>query len=79
LSLLTGTNKEYIDSRIPHLSSLMVNCAEKLIDSSEVIIINTKEKEFVSHLKNMENKIIIDMVRLDESLLKKANYVGINW
>jgi GDP-mannose 6-dehydrogenase len=79
ISLLTGTNKEYIDSKIPHLSSLMVESAEKLFSNSEVIIINTKEKEFIPYLLHCDNKIIIDMVRLDESLLDKSNYIGINW
>lgn len=79
LSLLTGTNKEYIDSKIPHLASLMVESAQKLFDKSDVIIINTKEKEFIPYLQKHDDKIIIDMVRLDESLLDKSNYIGINW
>jgi GDP-mannose 6-dehydrogenase len=79
LSLLTGTNKEFIDSKIPHLSYLMVNNAQKIIDTCDVIIVNTKEKEFIPYLQNLEEKIIIDMVRLDESLLDKSNYTGINW
>jgi GDP-mannose 6-dehydrogenase len=79
VSLLTGTNKEYIDSKIPHLSSLMVDTAKKVFDKSDVIIINTKEKEFFPLLKEYHDKIIIDMVRLDESLLSNPNYVGINW
>ena len=79
LSLLTGTNKEYIDSKIPHLSSLMLDDAKKVIDTSDVIIINTREKEFIPLLKNCSDKIIIDMVRLDDSLLENSNYKGINW
>jgi len=79
ISLLTGTNKEFIDSRIPHLSSLMVNNAQKIIDTCDVIIINTKEKEFSPYLKKANEKIIIDMVRLDEELLNNPNYIGINW
>ena len=79
LSLLTGTNKEYIDSKIPHLSSLMLDSAKKVIDKCDVIIINTKEKEFFPLLKESCNKIIIDMVRLDKSLLNTPNYIGINW
>lgn len=79
LSLLTGTNKEFIESRIPHLSSLLTDDVETLINNSDVIIINTKEKEFIHFLKNVENKIIIDMVRLDETILHQSNYVGINW
>ncbi len=79
VSLLTGTNKEYIDSKIPHLSSLMFDTAKKVIDKSDVIIINTKEKEFFPLLKEYPGKIIIDMVRLDESLLNNPDYTGINW
>jgi GDP-mannose 6-dehydrogenase len=79
ISLLTGTNKEFIDSRIPHLSSLMVENIEKIIDTCDVIIINNKEKEFLPFLEACENKVIIDMVRLDERLLRKPNYIGINW
>ena len=79
LSLLTGTNKNFIESRIPHLSSLMIDNVQKIINTCDVIIINTKEKEFVPHLKNIKDKIIIDMVRLDETLLTKSNYIGINW
>ena len=79
LSLLTGTNKEFIDSKIPHLANLMLDSSEKLFNRSDVIIINTKEKEFLPYLQNCEDKIIIDMVRLDESLLNKSNYIGINW
>jgi len=65
IARLTGTNKEFIDSRIPHLSSLMVDNPQKIIDSCDVIIVTTKEKEFIPYLKNAEDKIIIDMVRLD--------------
>ncbi|MGN6803456.1 MAG: nucleotide sugar dehydrogenase [Ginsengibacter sp.] len=79
VSLLTGTNKEFIDSKIPHLSTLMVSSAKEVIDDAQVIIINTKEKEFFPLLKNAPEKIIIDMVRLDESLLSNPNYTGINW
>ena len=57
----------------------MLDSAKKLIDRSEVIIINTKEKEFFPLLTEYPDKIIIDMVRLDDSLLNNPNYKGINW
>lgn len=79
LAVLTGTNKEYINSRIPHLSSLLVNDPVSLIDESDVIIINTKEQEFSSLTEKMKDKIIIDFVRLDESVLTMNSYYGINW
>jgi GDP-mannose 6-dehydrogenase len=80
LSLLTGTNKEYIDSKIPHLASLMVNDSKKIIDSCDVIIINTKERDFIPMLEKIKDKkTIIDLVRLDENLINESNYIGINW
>lgn len=79
LTMLTGTNKEFIDWKIPHLSSLLVNDPSILLNESEVIVINTREPEFVNLLNGVNDKIIIDLVRLDESLLSKKNYLGINW
>lgn len=79
ISLLTGTNKEYINSKIPHLANLLANDANKLINYCDVIIINTKEGSFYNLIENLDDKIIIDFVRLDERLLSKKNYQGINW
>ncbi len=80
LSKLTGTNKEYIDKHIPHLSKLMVNDLNKLIDEADVIVINNREKEYVDALLETEsNAKIIDMVRLPEPIRKRPGYIGINW
>jgi GDP-mannose 6-dehydrogenase len=80
LSRLTGTNKEYIDKHIPHLSKLMVNHAEELIDGADVIVVNNREKEYVDLLMETESAAtIIDMVRLPEPVRNRTNYCGINW
>ena len=79
LTILTGTNKDYIDARIPHLSKLLVSDLDTLISESDVLIVCTKEKEFEQKLISIENKFIIDFVRLSETLINKENYSGINW
>lgn len=79
LSVLTGTNKEFINARIPHLATLLAADAREMINDCNVIIINTNEPEFVDLVKDIHDKVIIDFVRLDESLLSKNNYFGINW
>jgi GDP-mannose 6-dehydrogenase len=79
LAMLTGKNKEFINSRIPHLATLLTDDPRKMIDKCDVIIINTKEPEFVKLAAEIDSKIIIDFVRLDENLLSKSNYFGINW
>ncbi|MFO7755910.1 MAG: nucleotide sugar dehydrogenase [Bacteroidales bacterium] len=79
LSILTGTNKEYIDSKIPHLSSLLIDDPAELVKKCDVIIVTTAEPEFIEILDRVEDKIIIDFVRLDERFIGRDNYIGINW
>jgi GDP-mannose 6-dehydrogenase len=79
LSRLTGTNKAYIDSRIPHLAKLMVNNPADLIQTSDVIVVTTNEKEFSTVLNQVHDKKIVDLVRLPDEIRKKSNYYGINW
>jgi len=57
----------------------MIDDVQKIIDTCDVIVINTKEKEFLPYLLNAHDKKIIDLVRLDENLLGMPNYKGINW
>jgi len=78
-TMLTGTNRDYIDARIPHLSKLLVTDLHTLVNDADVLIINTKEEEFKTLLLKQTEKIIIDFVRLDEGLLDFENYKGINW
>jgi GDP-mannose 6-dehydrogenase len=80
LSKLTGTNKEYIDTHIPHLSKLMKPTIKELFEGSELIIVNNKEQEYIDTLTNMEtDHPVIDMVRMPDMVRKKKNYKGINW
>ena len=79
LARLTGTNKEYIEARIPHLAALLSDDAESLIEESDVIIVNINEPEFKNLVADINEKTIVDFVRLSEDLLVKENYIGINW
>jgi len=77
---LTGKNKEYIDNHIPHLSKLLVDDLELLIEQADVIILSNKEQQFLEALKGLENKTLVDMVKInDETIISKNNYIGINW
>ena len=77
---LAGKNKEYIEARIPHLSKLMMDDLDVLVNESDVIIITNKEPEFIQLLENISGKTIIDMVRIDNlEVISKNNYKGINW
>jgi len=76
---LTGTNKEFIDSKIPHLAKLMVSSLEEIIKYSDILVVAYKDDQFVDILESVEDKLIVDLVRLPEQISSKLNYHGINW
>jgi GDP-mannose 6-dehydrogenase len=78
-SELTGTNKEYIDRHIPHLSRLLVKDAHDLMQWADVLVVCTKEPEFIELLAGATGKTVIDLVRLPINLDGSNQYVGINW
>jgi GDP-mannose 6-dehydrogenase len=78
---LVGANKEYITQQIPHLSSLLCDTIECVIDDSEVIVVGNQAPEFVEALKKTRaDQIIIDLVRLPISCAQvAADYRGLCW
>jgi len=77
-AILTGANKYYIDEHISHLRELIYTNIDEAIGDSEMIIIGNNDKTYLNKLTDY-NGIIFDLVRLDESLIKKEHYYGINW
>ena len=81
LARLVGSNKDYIERQIPHLSSLLRQTIEQVIDESEVIVVGNQSAEFADGLlRCREDQIVIDLVRvpLNESRMR-ADYRGICW
>jgi GDP-mannose 6-dehydrogenase len=81
LAKLVGANKEYIETQIPHLSSLLCNTIEEVVEGSEVIVVGNQAPEFGAALmKTRTDQIVIDLVRLPISgSLIPAEYRGLCW
>jgi GDP-mannose 6-dehydrogenase len=81
LAKLVGSNKEYIEKQIPHLSSLLCNTVDEVIDKSEVIVVGNQSPEFPDALKRCRpDQIVLDLVRLPiYGSLLQADYRGICW
>lgn len=79
MARLTGKNKEYIESRIPHLARLLSDDLDKLIQESDVIVVSNKETAFIEAIKNVSGKIILDMVHLPAEVTQNNTVIGINW
>tara|TARA_B100001173_G_C16028363_1_gene565197 strand:+ start:1069 stop:2376 length:1308 start_codon:yes stop_codon:yes gene_type:complete len=76
---LMGSNKKFFEYEIPEISDLIINDIGSLISNSELIVIANKEKEFENFLKNINDKTIVDLVYLGDSLKNKNNYFGLSW
>lgn len=80
LSRLLGANKEYITEKIPHISTLMVDTLDELLEDREIIIIGNKEKEFERILTDARaDQKIFDLVRIGDISKAGDNYEGISW
>ena len=76
---LMGSNKKFFEHEIPEISDLIINDISSLISNSELIVIANKEKEFENFLKNINDKTIVDLVYLGDSIRNKDNYFGLSW
>ncbi len=79
LSELTGTNKDFIMAKIPHLQHFVSADLDEVCRESDVLIVTNKEKEFADVLKNYPNKIIVDLVRQWKDVEYNGKYEGISW
>ena len=79
LSEITGTNKDFIMAKIPHLQHFVYDDLDKVIRESDVLVITNKEAEFDSLLQKYPGKIIVDLVRAWKEVDYAGNYEGISW
>jgi GDP-mannose 6-dehydrogenase len=82
IARLVGSNKEYIEKEIPHISSLLCSTAQELIRTSDVVIISQASDEFRKALSEglNEKHIVIDLVRIfEDSSEIPGEYYGICW
>jgi len=78
LSKITGTNKEFIDRHIPHLSKLIRSDLEEVITNSDVLVVNQKDQRFYNLADMYPEKVIIDLARITDNH-NAPNYDGICW
>ena len=79
-SALIGANKRFIEEHIPHLSSLLVERAEDVVATSQVVVVGYASAEFAAALKSMRSdQMIIDLARIEGRESLAAAYDGICW
>ena len=81
IARLIGTNKEYIETQIPHLSSLLCDTVEALLEKSDVIVVGNSSPEFADAVtRTRPDQTVIDLVRVgvDRNRIP-ARYTGLCW
>ena len=80
LACLRGSNKEFIEQRIPHIARLMVGSLEAVTEHAEVVVVGNEAGEFREVLgRLMPSQHIVDLVRLVRNPQTSANYKGLSW
>ncbi len=80
LATINGANKDYILNRIPHISKLMVNTMDEVLDHAETVVIGNKANEFKQVLnKTRPDQVVVDFVRISSLTSQEGRYDGICW
>ena len=79
ISELTGTNKDFIMAKIPHLQHFVSADLDAVCSESDVLVVTNKEKDFEEVLKKYPGKIVIDLVRQWKDVDYNGKYEGISW
>ncbi len=79
ISELTGTNKDFIMAKIPHLQHFITANLDEVAAKSDVLVVTNKEKDFDDVLKKYPGKIIVDLVREWDKVDYNGIYDGLAW
>ena len=81
LSRLLGANRNYIETHIPHIGSLLCDDIADMIDPSEVILVGLRQQALEAALQARvrPEHYLIDLVNLPNRDLLRCRYEGICW
>ena len=80
LSRLVGSNKAYIEQELPHISEMLVDSIQDVIESSETIVIGNPDPRFADVVREIPpEKQIVDLVRIVPDWITSDHYHGIGW
>ena len=79
VSELTGTNKDFIMAKIPHLQHFVTDDLEAVCRDSDVLVVTNKEAEFADVPVRWPGKTIVDLVRQWKNVDYAGRYEGLSW
>jgi len=80
MASIHGANRDYILNHIPHISRLMVDSMQEVLDHAGTIVIGNGSAEFRDAPRLLgPNQSIVDLVRIAETRSVEGVYDGICW
>ncbi len=80
LASLMGANRDLLLNRIPHISRLMVDGIDGVLDHAQTVVIGTKDPEFQQVLARMrDDQVMVDFVRIAKRVSEEGTCDGICW
>lgn len=80
MASLVGANRDFILNHIPHISRLMVDSVDEVVDFGETIVIGNMDPDFRTVLDKLrDGQSIVDFVRITGRRSETGKYDGICW
>ncbi len=77
---LVGANRDFILNRIPHISKLMVDSVDAVLEHADTVVISNKSTEFESVPQRLRTgQCLVDFVRITSRRSNDGEYDGICW
>lgn len=80
IARLTGANRDYILKTIPHISNLMVDSVQEVLDHAEVLVVGNGDAAFRQVPAQMrDDQELVDFVRISDGPSIPGRYDGVAW
>ena len=81
VSRLLGSNRAYIEERIPHLAALLAERPEDVLEHAEICIVGAEFPEVIQALAAADERVVVDLVRLPDAEARRGHerYIGVAW
>ncbi len=80
LASLVGANRDFILNVIPHISKIMVQTIDEVLEHAETVVIGNGSEEFKNILERIsKDQVVVDLVRISDKQSDGEQYDGICW
>ena len=80
IASLVGANRDYILNQIPHISKLMVDSVDEVLEHAGTVVIGNGDKELKTIVERLkDDQVVVDLVRISPDNIQDARYDGICW